>query len=272
MTDNASNMIKAFTVYPPIHVDNEEEEEQDDTSDFEVLDVEDEMAYFSPERSPCFVHSLQLVVRDAMDEAGSIKNLLGKVQKCVAFCHKSTLATDALEGGHKLQPANATRWNSQLKMLRSVFNVPSDVLAELHCPIQLTSYELQIIQELCEVLEPFDEATDRCQAEKEVTSSFVIPCVRGLKHAIKNMKMTGNKKVVSTLQYSLEKHLTKFEDMDCFQMAAPLDPRFKLDWCVGEEQITTKNMLIAKVESASPKGKATVPLVYWRENQAVSLP
>lgn len=209
-----------------------EEEELDETSDFEVVNVEEEMVYFPPERSSCFVHTLQLVVRDAMDDAGSIKKL-------VSFCHKSTLATDALEGGQKLQPANATRWNSQLKMLRSVLNVPSDVLAELNCPIQLTSYELKIIQELCEVLEPFEEATDRCQAEKMVTSSFIIPCVRGLRHAIKNMKMTANKKFVSTLQ-------------------STLDPRFKLDWCIGEEQVIIKNLLTAKVESASPKRNATM--------------
>ncbi|KAI2659489.1 Zinc finger BED domain-containing protein 4 [Labeo rohita] len=251
-------MVKAFTLFPPIQVAESEEEEQDDTSDFEVVNVEEEMVYFPPERSSCFVHTLQLVVRDAMDEAGSIKNLLGKVQKLVSFCHKSTLATDALEGGHKLQPANATRWNSQLKMLRSVLNVPSDVLAEVHCPIQLTSYELKIIQELCEVLEPFEEATDRCQAEKIVTSSLIIPCVRGLRHAIKNMKMTGNKKFVSTLQSSLESRLTKFEEMECFQVAATLNPRFKLDWCIGEEQVIIKNLLNAKVESASPKGNATM--------------
>ncbi|KAI2661218.1 Zinc finger BED domain-containing protein 4 [Labeo rohita] len=89
-------MVKAFTLFPPIQVAESEEEEQDDTSDFEVVNVEEEMVYFPPERSSCFVHTLQLVVRDAMDEAGSIKNLLGKVQKLVSFCHKSTLATDAL--------------------------------------------------------------------------------------------------------------------------------------------------------------------------------
>ncbi|KAI2661217.1 Zinc finger BED domain-containing protein 4 [Labeo rohita] len=70
--------------------------------------------------------------------------------------------------------------------------------------------------------------------------------------------MTGNKKFVSTLQSSLESRLTKFEEMECFQVAATLDPRFKLDWCIGEEQVIIKNLLNAKVESASPKGNATM--------------
>lgn len=257
ITDNASNMIKAFTLFPPVHVNSESEDEEDDGCDLQVVNVDEEIMYFPPERLPCFAHSLQLVLRDALDDAGSIKNLLSKVQKLVAFCHKSTNATEILEGIQKLQPANVTRWNSQLKMLRSVLKVPNDVLTELHCPIQLSAYELKIIHELCEVLEPFEEVTDRCQAEKAVTSSSVIPCVRGLRHAIKDAKMTGNKKFVSTLQTSFERRLVKFEDMECFQMAATLDPRFKLDWCNGEEKITIKNLLTAKVDSVCPKASAT---------------
>jgi len=80
VTDNASNMIKAFTLFPPMHVVESEEEEQDEISDFEMVNVEEEMV-FPPERSSFFVHTLQLVVCDAMDDAGFIKNLLGKVQK-----------------------------------------------------------------------------------------------------------------------------------------------------------------------------------------------
>lgn len=45
--------------------------------------------------------------------------------------------------------------------------------------------------------------------------------------------------------------------MECFQMAATLDPRFKLDWCNGEEKITIKNLLTAKVDSVCPKASAT---------------
>lgn len=85
VTDNASNMIKAFTLFPPMHVVESEEEEQDETSDFEVVNVEEETVYFPPERSSCFVHTLQLVVRDAMDDAGSIKKLTGKGPKTCFF-------------------------------------------------------------------------------------------------------------------------------------------------------------------------------------------
>nr|XP_023696959.1 zinc finger BED domain-containing protein 1-like isoform X2 [Paramormyrops kingsleyae] len=252
VTDSASNMIKASNLFPPITVVDGEEEEQDDTSDLHVVNIDEEMMYFPPERSPCFVYTLQLVVRDALDQVGSVKNLLGKIQKLVTFCYKSPLAFETL-GDYRIHPGNATRWNSQLKILKSVLNIRSDVLGQLECPVQLSPTEFKIIQELCVVLEPFEEVTDRCQAEKVVTSSLVIPCVRGLRYAVKNMKMTGNNNLVSILQSLVEKHLAKFEEIQCFQMASILDPRFKLDWCIGEEVNTMKDLLMGKVECLSPK-------------------
>nr|XP_023696970.1 zinc finger BED domain-containing protein 1-like [Paramormyrops kingsleyae] len=247
VTDSASNIIKAFTLFPSVTVVDGEEEEQDDTSDLHVVNTEEEIMYFPPERSPCFVYTVQLVVRDALNQVGSVKNLLGKIQKLVSFCHKSPLATEIL-GDYRLHPGNATRWNSQLKILKSVLNIPSDVLAQLECPVQLSPTEFKIVQELCVVLEPFEEVTDRCQAEKVVTSGLVIPCVRALRHAVRNMKMTGSNNLVSILQKAVDKHLAKFEEMQCFQMASTLDPRFKLDWCIGEEVITIKDRLMGKVE------------------------
>lgn len=107
-------------------------------------------------------------------------------------------------------------------MLRSVLNVPSDFLAE-----RVSSYEQKVIYEVCEVLEQFEEATNRCQAGKMVTSSFVIPCVRVLWHAVKDMKLTSDNKLVSTLQTSVDKRLANFEDMESFQLAAILDPIFR---------------------------------------------
>ncbi|XP_048867860.1 E3 SUMO-protein ligase ZBED1-like isoform X2 [Brienomyrus brachyistius] len=251
VTDSTSNMIKAFNLFPPITGVHDEEVEQDDTSDLHVVNIEEEMMYFPPERSQCFVQTLHLVVRDALDQVGSVKCLLDKIQKFVSFCYKSAQATANLD--HKLHRGNATRWNSQLKMLKSVLNIPSDVLAQLECPVQLSPTEFKIIQELCVVLEPFEEVTDRCQADKVVTSSLVIPCVRALRHAVRNMKMTGNKNLMSILQKAVDKHLAKFEDMQSFQMASTLDPRFKLDWCIGEEVNTMKYLLMGKVECLSPK-------------------
>lgn len=85
ITDNASNMIKAFTLFPPVQVNSESEDEEDDGCDLQVVNVDEEIMYFPPERLPCFAHSLQLVLCDALDDASK--------QGPETFCHKSTNAT-----------------------------------------------------------------------------------------------------------------------------------------------------------------------------------
>ncbi|KAI2646961.1 Zinc finger BED domain-containing protein 4 [Labeo rohita] len=107
---------------------------------------------------------------------------------------------------------------------------------------------MKLIKELCETLEPFEEATDKCQADKVITASYVIPCVRGLRHAAESMKPN---KMSTIIKSSVEKRLSHFEDMEWFQLAATLDPRFKLDWCIGEERQTIKDILTKKVISLS---------------------
>ncbi|RXM31758.1 hypothetical protein EOD39_16612 [Acipenser ruthenus] len=114
-------------------------------------------------------------------------------------------------------------------MMRSILQVPAEVLSELHATCKLTPYELKLIGELCEILEPFEEATDKCQGDQVVTASYVTACVQGLSHAIAHIRETYKSKFVVTKQSSLGKCLAKFEDMECFQMAATLDPRFKLN-------------------------------------------
>ncbi|MGH0130626.1 UNVERIFIED_CONTAM: hypothetical protein FKN15_055284, partial [Acipenser sinensis] len=84
--------------------------------------------------------------------------------------------------------------------------------------------------ELCEILEPFEEATDKCQGDQVVTARYVIACVRGLRHAVALIRETYNSKFMVTMQSSLEKRLAKFEDMECFQMAATLDPNWIGAW------------------------------------------
>ncbi len=57
--------------------------------------------------------------QNGMKKVGQINNVLKQCSKLVAFVRKSTIATDLLEGENRLQIDNATRWNSQLKLIRS---------------------------------------------------------------------------------------------------------------------------------------------------------
>ena len=170
----------------------------------------------------------------------------------MAYVRKSTTASEILEGHLKLQMANQTRWNSQLKMLRSIIRIPEDILQKLDCTSKLSSYEMKLIGKLCEILQPFEEVTDRVQGQAIVTSSLVIACVRGLRHTLTELRKTYNNKLVMTLQASLEKCLLKYEEMPYLKLAAVLDPRFKMDWCTEDEVAVVHALLRSTVTPAPP--------------------
>jgi len=50
-------------------------------------------------------HTLQIVVKDELKQAGSITKVLSKAAHIVSFIRRQTLATDILEGDSRLQSA-----------------------------------------------------------------------------------------------------------------------------------------------------------------------
>lgn len=77
VTDNASNMKKAFSVtLGDEQAESEVDEWWNDTDD-------DTMEAVAAERISCFSHSLQLVVRDGLKEKASFRSALAK---CSALC------------------------------------------------------------------------------------------------------------------------------------------------------------------------------------------
>ena len=80
---------------------------------------------------PCFAHVLQLVIKDGFKQASSINKVLNKVSTIVKHVRKSVNASEVLESEKRLQAANVTRWNSQLKMIRSILRVSDEKLTSL---------------------------------------------------------------------------------------------------------------------------------------------
>ena len=261
VTDSASNMLKAFSLpgFDKVteKTDSEEEEDSDDDSlddglvdDWNVKQFYDELSTIC-EHVPCFAHTIQLVIKDGFKEAGNITKVLSKVSTIVSYAKRSTTAADLLECEKKLKTANTTRWNSQLQMIRSVLRIPAQTLNALDTT-HLSTYDRKILEDLIEILTPFETATHCVQGEKIVTSSMAVPCVRVLKETMLSLSQKYSSRFVAALQASVEKRLTRYENCDAFLIASALDPRFKLKWCTSSEVDSLKSNLIRKIKEANP--------------------
>ena len=94
VTDNASNMKRAFhTCLPENQANSQAEAKGDDDDEGEYLDHVDAFSDIDlsrHQRLSCFAHSLQLVVSDALKDSSALKSAMAKVKRVTNLVHSST--------------------------------------------------------------------------------------------------------------------------------------------------------------------------------------
>ena len=180
-------------------------------------------------------------------------NIITKCSKIVRFVRKSTVASEKLEKERRIQAATETRWNSQLKMIRSILAIPNSKLVELETPHKLTTYERNVLQEMIMILTPFEEATDYVQIEKYPSAGYVLPCIKGLRSQLTAISSIHHATFLKELQNSIDRRLAVYEKDVSYCLAAVCDPRFKTRWCTSsDEEKRMKQMLIQRMQSVKP--------------------
>lgn len=165
------------------------------------------------------------------------------MQKCgaiVASIRKSTADTEEVfnVAGVHLEAHNATRWNSQLRMMRKLVSTLSShpgLTESLHAckKAKLSKYELRLATDLIELLSPVEEATELLQKRHE-TAGRLLPALRNIEVSLAEILNKGTllcKEAAKGLQLSLEKRFESTWTDSVFLMGALLDPRFKTSWC-----------------------------------------
>ena len=127
-------------------------------------------------------------------------------------------------------------------MIHSILAISPEKLDKLDC-IKLSSYERKTLQEIVDMLSPFESATHFTQGEKVVTASLVVPCVKGVKKKLASLAEIYNGPLIRTLKESFHKCMTPFEERESLIIATILDPRFKLSWCSGSTHTSHKERL-----------------------------
>lgn len=239
ITDTASNMKKAFTSLPGYEGNSDDDSDvdsdsEDDLSDLQVQSLKDVTEPDVSDLLPlegglnwigCFAHVLQLIVKDGLRSAGRMETVISKCSKLVSHVRKSTIATDVLAGNNRLQYATSTRWNSQLKMIRSVLSIPEVKLDELEGVPKLTAHDRSILRDIVEILIPFEEATDMVQTENIPSSGYILVCIKSLRHQLKKLASKYHSAFVRALNTSFENRMPPFEACTTFILGAILDPR-----------------------------------------------
>jgi hypothetical protein len=124
---------------------------------------------------PCLAHTINLIARDALKLT---KPTVDKVKAVVEYFHRSTVGAEKLKstqrkmGMPELRPKQdcPTRWNSTYHMLKRFLESKDAIISTLaivNAPVDpVIQEEWQMAEELCRVLEPFDQVTEEISGER----------------------------------------------------------------------------------------------------------
>lgn len=230
VTDNAASMIKTAEILSIQHV-------------------------------PCFAHSLNLTVQDCF-KVDLFAILLSKTKAIVTFFRSSTLASDTLRAIQrrnnktelKLLQEVVTRWNSSYYMLRRISNVRTELAIAINectrAPTPLTAENFKAIDEILQLLEPFEIATTTISGENYVTSSLIIPLSRGITAKLisfeTQLTIVEGRDVLKSLINSVNKRLKPYNTKSVIMLGTLLDPQFKKNGFRSAQEANNAVQLLQK--------------------------
>ncbi|XP_015783088.1 zinc finger BED domain-containing protein 4-like [Tetranychus urticae] len=238
ITDNGSNMVKAFTM--------------DDFSK-EILDYDhEEFNYITNIESArcllrCFIHSILLEVKK-IETNNDIGGLIIRLKDFVKSFKLSSKLSEALKikSGKSLVSFCNTRWNYIYLVIDRLIEVKQDlneVLDENMSNLSITNEDWNIIELLRPFLFLFWKATNCSSKEKEVEISEVLPTVRDLLNGLASNDFAFLGDTTEFIRSGLEQRFacifdplnSKFDAI--FITSTWLDPRYRRSLTEEEIQI-----------------------------------
>ncbi|KAK5894690.1 hypothetical protein CesoFtcFv8_011361 [Champsocephalus esox] len=199
-------------------------------------------------RVDCFSRSLEQCVREGLHSSPQITSTLAKAA-CFYNYITSAVPPEKLSqvfdgpglsmGGPGTPPHAARDWAAQLKVLRRLLD-SMEFLEEVSGPEELVPgvSERVLLRELTDTLEPFTEAWDMVQGDRQadrmtdrhVSISLALPCVLGLRKHLSETSTPHCPSLLLGLSQSVERRLAPVLEDPLYITATTLDPQFKLTW------------------------------------------
>lgn len=249
LTNNATRLARSAKTSLPGFVSEDAdliEQPSDGLSDGASLDLKDMNSVFL-EGMACFAEALENCVMLATKDNAFLESVLCKVSAVVDYIRTVVFPSPALEELRVVLERGYSTWNLQLRIVRAIASTTHDRLQNALSGVKSLSHEdYAVLAELVEILEPFEEAYNLYREGHKVTASYVIPCIRGLKMHLGNVKVVHLGPVVSRLDQFINADLAKYEANETYALCSMLDPRFKLAWCPEERQCGLITLLCRK--------------------------
>ncbi|CAF3045088.1 unnamed protein product [Rotaria sp. Silwood2] len=251
--DDNNNEIKLNLNTNTAFDDNDYDMDINDLEFMDILYAEDyeDIENHSDLRLSCFIHSLQLSIRNGLKNASYVPKLLKKCQALAKFAHKSSKITELLEELNKhINKMTITRWNSEFLLIKPISSIGKTdlelITSLMDNPIKFSNNDFIVLQELIDILQPFYDISIRCQAETAVTASLVVPSIVHLISHLRdiNPDISLCLKLVQQLEESITTHfsgiINRLNLVDVvdnsaygdpiYFIAAVLDPSLKFLW------------------------------------------
>ncbi|XP_039302645.1 E3 SUMO-protein ligase ZBED1 isoform X3 [Solenopsis invicta] len=197
---------------------------------------------------PCYAHTLNLVIKDAIKENKDFDAIVKKCSDIVTFFKRSNKAMKVLNNeqvtlGRKV-PLKVlkdvlkdveTRWNSTYIMLDRLIEIGDALTIALSksakAPSILMPEEKDVITEALLVLKPFKDITEKMSGDKYVTASLIIPMTVEIQMELTRLRPTLKCSIAQGLEKSLQSVLSnrlfKYEARQKPQISTFCDPRLK---------------------------------------------
>jgi len=272
VTDNGSNVVKAYEEFGISVIADEENEMKGDGLTFITIRPSEEPSaggLFRPPQVRCATHMLGLVcttdVKQAMEDSPTLSRLnQSAMGKCSALWNASKTPKTAellLEATKEpLKTPCPTRWNSLYDSLRQLSHL-RDKLLEIMSTLDLPAFneaELDYLGEYCIVLRPIAMAVDRLQSQDSCYYGELIPTLFAVQAKLYDLQVS-NLRYTSTL---LQAILGGFESRFCSYLQLTTDvneailattthPFFKMRWIpprLSGEKWRIHQLLLRSVE------------------------
>lgn len=235
------------------------------------------MSLLNTNSLPCFIHTLQLVIKDSLFEDVDIKLMLAKARKiCGHFSHSSTAcekfksiqmeldSSVTKESALLLVQDVPTRWNSTFLMLRRLDRLKVSVqqyVANNLADLMITSREWKLVSDILVLLKPFFMVTETC-SKRDALLSSLIPHSRALITFLRHQTAQASDQTSSSIVFlarklkeACEKRLYSttssynLYDNNLLLVTTAVDPRYRLSVFPTEIKEKVETLLLTELKN-----------------------